>query len=101
MRDIVVWSIKSCEGIVIGKKGSAELVGYDFMIDGKLNPWLIEVNMSPTMESSTPVTKRMVKNMLYDAGKLIGGGKKGNKVGGYTCIYRGNEDLEHFDIFNI
>jgi len=33
MRNIVVWSIKSCEGHVIGKKGSSELVGYDFMID--------------------------------------------------------------------
>lgn len=33
MKNIVVWSIKSCEGHVIGKKGSMELVGYDFMID--------------------------------------------------------------------
>lgn len=71
------------------------------MIDDKLNPWLIEINMSPTMESSTPVTKRMVKSMLYDAGKLIGTSKKSNKVGGYSCIYRGNEDLANFDIFNI
>lgn len=33
IKNIVVWSIKSCEGHVIGRKGSCELVGYDFMID--------------------------------------------------------------------
>jgi hypothetical protein len=71
------------------------------MVDDKLNPWLIEVNMSPTMEYSTSITKRMVKSMLYDAGKLIGGGKKGDRVGGFSCIYRGNEDLTNFDIFNL
>ena len=41
MKNIVVWSIKACEGSVTAKKGSAELVGYDFMIDAQLNPWLI------------------------------------------------------------
>lgn len=41
IKNIVVWSIKSCENSVTGKKGCFELVGFDFMIDEKLNPWLI------------------------------------------------------------
>ena len=90
MRNIVVWSLKSCEGYVLGKKGSVELVGYDFMIDSNLNPWLIEVNMSPAMDYSTPVTKKLVKMLLQDTGKLINSTKKGSKVGNYSCIYRGN-----------
>lgn len=56
MQNIIVWSIKACEGAVTGKKGSMELVGFDFMVDEEYNPWLIEINMSPSMEYSTPVT---------------------------------------------
>ena len=33
IKNIVVWSVKSCEGFVTAKKGSFELVGFDFMID--------------------------------------------------------------------
>lgn len=46
-------------------------IGYDFMIDDKYNVWLIEVNSSPTMEYSTPVTKRLVQNMLTDTAKVV------------------------------
>jgi tubulin monoglycylase TTLL3/8 len=101
MRNAVVWSVKSCEGHVIGKKGSAELVGYDFMVDEQLNPWLIEVNMSPSMDYSTPVTKKLVKMVLQDTAKLLSSPKKGNQVGGFTCIYRGNDDLPRYNLYNI
>lgn len=100
IKNIVVWSIKSCEGYVMGKKGSCELVGYDFMIDEQLNPWLIEINMSPSMDYSTPVTKRLVKMVLQDTGKVIGSNKKGRDTGGFKCIYQGNEDLPQYNLYN-
>lgn len=71
MKSIIVWSIKSCEGSVTGKKGFFEMVGYDFMIDENLNPWLIEINMSPSMDYSTPVTKKLVKMVQRDVGNII------------------------------
>ena len=71
------------------------------MIDADLNPWLIEVNMSPAMDYSTSITKRMVKQVLHDTAKLIHSPSKGSTAGGFTCIYRGNEDLSQYDIFNI
>jgi tubulin monoglycylase TTLL3/8 len=101
MKNIIVWSIKSCEGHVIGKKGSAELVGYDFMIDENLNPWLIEINMSPSMDYSTPVTKKLVKLVLQDTAKIISASKKPNNSGLFSCIYEGNKDLEKFNIYKI
>ena len=34
------------------------------MVDTDLNVWLIEVNSSPSMEYSSPVTEKMVKQVL-------------------------------------
>jgi len=71
------------------------------MIDENLNPWLIEINMSPSMDYSTPVTKKLVKMLLQDTGKLMSTNKKGKNVGGYSLIYKGGEDLAHYDAYNI
>ncbi len=43
--------------------------------------------MSPSMESSTPVTKKLVKMLLHDTGLLISSTKNKKNVGNYTCIY--------------
>ena len=40
------------------------MFGYDFMVDTFLNVWLIEINASPSMEYSTVITTRMVKEIL-------------------------------------
>ncbi len=68
------------------------MVGYDFMIDQNLNPWIIEINMSPSMDSSTPVTKKLVKMVQRDTANLISsnGRNKQKHSGNFTCIYRGD-----------
>jgi tubulin monoglycylase TTLL3/8 len=45
---------------------SHEVFGYDFMVDTNLNVWLLEVNSSPSMEYSSAITERMVKEVLYN-----------------------------------
>lgn len=40
---------------------SHEMFGYDFMVDTNMNVWLIEVNSSPSMDYSSPVTENLVK----------------------------------------
>ncbi len=52
-------------------KFSFQIFGYDFMIDENLNPWIIEINMSPSMDHSTPVTKKLVKMVQRDMANLI------------------------------
>jgi hypothetical protein len=47
-----------------------EILGYDFMIDEGMKPWLIEVNTNPTLEESCQFLKQVVPRMLDDAFKL-------------------------------
>ena len=53
MKDIVLKSLLCVQDMVENRKNSFELYGYDFMIDGQLKPWLIEINSSPAMDYST------------------------------------------------
>jgi hypothetical protein len=42
---------------VTDKNNSFELYGFDILLDSKLDPWLIEVNGSPSMTANTPKDK--------------------------------------------
>jgi hypothetical protein len=35
------------------RKNTFEILGYDFMVDQKLKPWLIEVNTNPCLEETS------------------------------------------------
>lgn len=56
--------------------------------------------MSPSMDSSTPVTKKLVKMLLHDTGLLISATKEKKKVGNFTCIYEQDGDLCKFDHYS-
>jgi len=71
MKQIVQWSLQSVQDSVENRKNSCELLGYDFMFDDQLQPWLIEVNSSPACDYSTPIAERQVKNGLRDAVKVV------------------------------
>ena len=47
-----------------------EIFGFDFMIDCNFQPFLIEVNMNPGLEESSPLIKMLVPRMLDDALRL-------------------------------
>jgi tubulin monoglycylase TTLL3/8 len=47
------------------------MFGFDIMLDDEYNPWLIEVNSSPSLEYSTEVTTRLVKMVLSDIIKVV------------------------------
>ena len=55
--------------------------------------------MSPSMEYSTPVTKKLVKMVLNDTAKVIASNKKNRDTGSFTCIYRNNDDLDAYNIY--
>lgn len=82
------------ERAVESRPNTFELYGYDFMIDSSvLSPsqpaqktkdetsspsevlsspvWLVEINSSPAMDYSTPITEILVKNVLEDCIKVV------------------------------
>lgn len=96
-KDIIIHSLQAVQDCIDNRKGSMELLGYDVMIDDTFNPWLIEVNSSPTMEFSTGVTKALAQNVMESVVKVISDycmaplNKKKSEIdtGDFTMIYKG------------
>lgn len=49
-----------------------ELFGFDILLDHKLKPWLLEVNISPSLSSSSPLDKKIKTVLLCDTLNLVG-----------------------------
>ena len=49
-----------------------ELYGFDILIDANLRPWLLEVNVSPSLSSSSPLDKKIKTSLLCDVFNTIG-----------------------------
>lgn len=71
MRKNIIDTMLSVQDLIVPRKNTIEMYGYDFMIDEDFKPYLIEVNSSPCMEYSTHVTEKLVRSGLEDFGKLV------------------------------
>ena len=49
-----------------------EIYGFDVLIDAKLRPWLLEVNVAPSLSSSSPYDKQVKTLLLCDTIHLVG-----------------------------
>ena len=54
-----------------GATSACQLFGYDFVIDEHMKVWLLEVNSSPCMEHSTPVTADLCPRAFDDAFEVL------------------------------
>ncbi|XP_045410689.1 polyglutamylase complex subunit TTLL1 isoform X3 [Lemur catta] len=68
---IIVQSLKavaplSLQPVMNNDKHCFECYGYDIIIDDKLKPWLIEVNASPSLTSSTANDRILKYNLIND-----------------------------------
>ena len=49
-----------------------EIFGFDILIDSDLKPWLIEVNLSPSLSPDSPLDMTIKTNLLTDTYNLVG-----------------------------
>ncbi len=78
--DVILKTILSGEHYVLAslKKNNLhrgncfEIFGYDVLIDSDLKPWLVEVNLSPSLACDSPLDLTIKTNLLADTFNMIG-----------------------------
>lgn len=48
-----------------------EILGFDIMLDHKLNPCLLEINYTPSFTADTPLDRHIKKNLIADTLQLL------------------------------
>ncbi|EDS37777.1 tubulin-tyrosine ligase [Culex quinquefasciatus] len=62
---LIVHSLKAVSSVMASDRHCFECYGYDIIIDNALKPWLVEVNASPSLTSTT-ANDRILKYKLID-----------------------------------
>ncbi|MES1909717.1 MAG: hypothetical protein MHM6MM_002417 [Cercozoa sp. M6MM] len=68
---IVATSIYSVQSSMINDRHCFELYGYDILLDQDLRPWLLEVNSSPSLSSTTLEDRCMKRALLRDTFEIV------------------------------
>ncbi|KAJ8024263.1 putative tubulin polyglutamylase TTLL1 [Holothuria leucospilota] len=68
---LIVHSLRAVAGVMTNDKHCFECYGYDIIIDDNLKPWLIEVNASPSLSSTTVNDRIMKYNLINDTINLV------------------------------
>lgn len=71
IRNIVYISLKSVQSVIINDKHCFEVYGYDVLIDDMLKPWLIEVNASPSLSSTTDHDRNLKMSVINDTFNIV------------------------------
>lgn len=80
VKDVIVKTLISVEPHIVSnlnkssgnKNACFELYGFDILIDETLKPWLLEVNVLPSLSSSSPFDKIVKTLLICDVLTLIG-----------------------------
>ena len=82
MNDVIIKTLIAAEDEIYSKSNSLlseggrnscfELYGFDIMIDKDFRVWLVEVNISPSLMTASPLDKRIKTIMICDTLHLVG-----------------------------
>lgn len=67
----IVHSLKAVAGGISNDRHCFECYGYDIIIDDNLKPWLIEVNASPSLTSTTSSDRIMKYKLINDVINIV------------------------------
>nr|XP_015205808.1 PREDICTED: tubulin polyglutamylase TTLL5 [Lepisosteus oculatus]XP_015205809.1 PREDICTED: tubulin polyglutamylase TTLL5 [Lepisosteus oculatus] len=62
----------ACKMFVPYRNNCFELYGFDVLIDTNLKPWLLEVNLSPSLACDAPLDLKIKASMISDMFTLVG-----------------------------
>ncbi|KAG1936374.1 tubulin polyglutamylase TTLL5 [Pimephales promelas] len=62
----------ACKMFVPHRCNCFELYGFDVLIDSNLKPWLLEVNLSPSLACDAPLDLKIKASMISDMFSLVG-----------------------------
>jgi len=94
IHELIIKSLQSVAKVIINDKHWFELYGFDVLLDGKLKPWLIEVNASPALTGTTPSDYKTKLDLLDDTFTVIdmenflSGSEE--QIGGFDLICKGS-----------
>ena len=71
IRNIVYISLKSVQSVLINDKHCFEVYGFDILIDEGLKPWLIEVNASPSLSTTTDMDRNLKMGVINDTFNIV------------------------------
>eukprot|EP00931_Biecheleriopsis_adriatica_P089693 TRINITY_DN63782_c0_g1_i1.p1 TRINITY_DN63782_c0_g1~~TRINITY_DN63782_c0_g1_i1.p1 ORF type:complete len:663 (-),score=155.24 TRINITY_DN63782_c0_g1_i1:50-2038(-) len=67
------WAARGPQGAAGAHRSSCfELYGFDVLVDRNLKPWLLEVNICPSLSSGSPLDKRIKTKLVADVVTLVG-----------------------------
>lgn len=80
IEDVIVKSIFACSQSIVSAcrmfvpngNNCFELYGFDILIDDTLKPWLLEVNLSPSLGIDTPLDAKVKASLMTDLLTLVG-----------------------------
>ena len=59
------------QSVIINDKHCFEMYGYDILIEDNLKPWLIEVNASPSVSTTTESDRVLKMNVMKEVFKIV------------------------------
>lgn len=49
-----------------------EVLGFDILLDNNLRPWLLEINLSPSLNTDSPLDLKIKGSMIADLFTMVG-----------------------------